>query len=335
MAYTTGAPNGWARKAWQVSSLPVVSQLQNKWVMGDIKTSRPFRERFLDGYDRSQLRTEVQKVKPKRGSFRKKYATWALGGALALGSVGIPLKVGNLLTATESAGQKVPPKPAASPDEQPAGQIAADLQTAKNIADQVAGGVQGAVNTVADTAKAAPAAIAAAPAAIADTVVEAPKKVADVAEQVKENFFKTQVPFGSIIYSQAKKNNLPPELVAAVVQQESKFKPTARSGAGAVGLMQLVPKTGRWMGARDLTNPTQNITAGAKYLKYLTDQFKGDQQKVIAAYNAGEGAVRRFGGVPPYRETRNYVQKVRNYQHDFGDRVQSHAAEFAGSPSGL
>ncbi|HEX9501331.1 MAG TPA: lytic transglycosylase domain-containing protein, partial [Thermoanaerobaculia bacterium] len=84
----------------------------------------------------------------------------------------------------------------------------------------------------------------------------------------------------------------------------------------------------------DLTNPAQNITAGAKYLKYLTDQFNGDQQKVIAAYNAGEGAVRRFGGIPPYRETRNYVQKVRGYQQDFGDRVQSHAAD-VGAPSGL
>jgi len=293
--------------------------------MGEVKTNRPFRERFLDGYDRSQLREEVQKVKPSRfGSLRKKYATWALGGALALGSVGIPMKVGNMLTfASDTKPQ--PPKPT-SPEQQPTGQIAADLQTAKQIADQVAGGVQGAVSTVADTAKAAPA-------AIAQTVVEAPKKVVDVAEQVKENFFKTQVPFGSIIYSEAKKNNLPPELVAAVVQQESKFKPTARSGAGAVGLMQLVPRTGRWMGARDLTNPSQNITAGAKYLKYLTDQFNGDQQKVIAAYNAGEGAVRRFGGVPPYRETRNYVQKVRNYQQDFGDRVHSHAVEVAALPS--
>ena len=286
--------------------------------MGELKTNRPFRERFLDGYDRSQLRTEVQKVKPSRfGSLRKKYATWALGGALALGGIGIPMEVGHALTkATDTV------KPQKPTDEQQPGQIAADLQTAKQIADQVAGGVQGAVTTVADTAKAAPA-------AIAQTVVEAPKKVVDVAEQVKENFFKTQVPFGSIIYNEAKKNDLPPELVAAVVQQESKFKPTARSGAGAIGLMQLVPKTGRWMGARDLTNPTQNITAGAKYLKYLTEQFDGDQQKVIAAYNAGEGAVRRFHGVPPYRETRNYVQKVKNYQQDFGDRVQSHAAEVA------
>jgi soluble lytic murein transglycosylase-like protein len=292
--------------------------------MGEVKTNRPFRERFLDGYDRSQLREEVQKVKPSK-SLRKKYATWALGGALALGSIGIPMKVGNMLLTTSDSAKRQPPK-RTSLEQQPTGQIAADLQTAKQIADQVASGVQGAVNTVADTAKAAPA-------AIAQTVVEAPKKVVDVAEQVKENFFKTQVPFGSIIYNEAKRNNLPPELVAAVVQQESKFKPTARSGAGAVGLMQLVPKTGRWMGAKDLTNPSQNITAGAKYLRYLNEQFHGDQQKVIAAYNAGEGTVRRFGGIPPYRETRNYVQKVKNYQQDFGDRVQSHTVEVAALPS--
>ena len=285
--------------------------------MAEVKTSRPFQERFLDGYDRSQLRLEVQKVKPKRfGSLRKKYATWALGGALALGGLGIPMKVGSM-PKTASSQPQTPPKPSSPPEQT---QIAADLNAAKQIADQVAGGVEGAVTTVADTAKAAPE-------AIAKTVVEAPQKVADVAEHVKENFFRTQVPFGSIIYSEAKKNNLPPELVAAVVQQESKFKPTARSGAGALGLMQLVPRTGRWMGARDLTNPSQNIMAGAKYLKYLTEQFHGDQQKAIAAYNAGEGAVRRFGGIPPYRETRNYVQKVRGFQQDFGDRVQSHAAD--------
>jgi hypothetical protein len=301
----------------------MVPQLQNNGIMGEVKTSRPFRERFLDGYDRSQLREEVQKVKPKRGSLRKKYATWALGGALALGAVGIPLRVGSLLTTTSETVKPQPPTPAP-----PKGQIAADLQTAKQIADQVAGGVQGAVTTVADTATAAPA-------TIAETVVQAPQKVAVVAEQVKETFFRTQVPFGSIIYSEAKKNDLPPELVAAVVQQESKFIPTARSGAGAIGLMQLVPKTGRWMGATDLTNPAQNITAGAKYLKYLTQQFNGNPQMVIAAYNAGEGAVRRFGGVPPYRETQNYVQKVQNYQQDFGDRVQSLATELAGSTSGL
>src|SRR5438477_5481052 len=145
-------------------------------------------------------------------------------------------------------------------------QIAGDLQTARKIANEVAGGVQGAVNTVADTAVKTPA-------AIAQTVIQAPQKVADVAEQVKENFFKNEVPFGSIIYSEAKKNDLPPELVAAVVHTESKFVPTARSGAGAVGLMQLVPRTGHWLGAKDLTNPSQNIMAGAKYLRYISDRF--------------------------------------------------------------
>src|SRR5206468_172747 len=146
--------------------------------------------------------------------------------------------------------------------------------------------------------------------------VETPKRVADVAEQVKENFFKKEIPFGSIIYNEAKKNNLPPELVAAVVHTESKFVPTARSGAGAVGLMQLVPRTGRWLGATNLTDPGQNVMAGAKYLRYLVDRFGGNTTKAVAAYNAGEGNVRRFGGVPPFRETRNYVNRVQDFQRD-------------------
>jgi soluble lytic murein transglycosylase-like protein len=157
-------------------------------------------------------------------------------------------------------------------------------------------------------------------------VVEAPKTIGMLTDQVREQFFKTKVPFGSIIYSEAKKNNISPELVAAVAHTESKFKPTARSAAGAVGLMQLVPRTGRWLGARDLTNPADNIMAGAKYLRYLTDRFNGDQQKVIAAYNAGEGNVRRFNGVPPFRETRNYVQRVNSFRQDLGDQLQGHAA---------
>src|SRR5438874_2638197 len=276
--------------------------------MTELKTSRPFQERFLDGYDRSQLREEVQKVKPKRfGNLRKKYASWALGGALALGGLGIPMKVHNAMQTAEANRQPEAKAPRA-------GQIADDLQAAKQIADQVAGGVQGAVSTVAKTAVEAPKQIAA-------TVAAAPKKVTDVAEAVKENFFKKEVPFGSIIYNEAKKNALPPELVAAVAHTESKFKPTARSGAGAIGLMQLVPRTGRWLGATNLTDPAQNIMAGAKYLRYLTDRFNGDQQKAIAAYNAGEGAVRRFNGVPPFKETRNYVQRVRSFQQDLGARV--------------
>src|SRR5260370_23972709 len=111
MSHSTGTPNGWARKAFPITNLQVALRLQNNRTMGEVKTNRPFRERFLDGYDRSQLREEVQKVKPKR-SLRKKYATWALGGALALGGVGIPMKVGNMLTtAAESTKQQQPLAP--------------------------------------------------------------------------------------------------------------------------------------------------------------------------------------------------------------------------------
>jgi len=296
--------------------------------MRELKTSRPYEERFLDGFDRSQLRQEVQKVKPKRfASLRKKYATWALGGALALGGLGVPLSK-FALTTTQSSEGAARRAPSLTPQNNTTtNQIAGDLQTARQIADQVAGGVQGAVSTVAETA-------ASAPAKVAQEVALTPQaiaKVAGAAEQAREAFFAKEVPFGSIIYSEAKKNDIAPELVAAVAHTESKFVPTARSNRGAVGVMQLVPKTGRWLGAQDLTNPSQNIMAGARYLKYLNDRFNGNQDKMIAAYNAGEGNVRRFGGIPPFRETRDYVQRVRSFQRDLGSRVSGQVAE-VGSP---
>ena len=288
--------------------------------MAEPKTSRPFQERFLDGYDRSQLRREVQKVKPKWGALRRKYASWALGGALALGGIGIPMRVGNMLQSAKASAQRQPAPAmpeAAAPEPQVAtqSQIAGDLQTAQQIASQVAGGVTAAAQTVASTAQ-----------NVAATAVQAPVQLAQAAEQVKQQFFQNEVPFGSIIYSEAKKNDLPPELVAAVVNTESKFIPTAHSRVGAVGLMQLVPRTGRWLGAQNLNDPAQNISAGAKYLRYLTDRFNGDTEKAIAAYNAGEGNVRRFNGVPPFRETQQYVQRVNNFQQDLGNRVSGQVA---------
>lgn len=293
--------------------------------MAEIKTSRPFQERFLDGFDRSQLRQEVQKVKPQRfNGLRRKYATWALGGALALGGIGIPMKSIHNADARRDPASSSTSSTSVTPD------IESDLNTAQQIANQVAGGVTGAMSTVASTAAKAPAQAAEAAAEAVATAAQAanPAKVAQVAaEQVKKQFFQKEVPFGSLIYNEAKKNDLPPELVAAVVKAESRFIPTARSGAGAVGLMQIVPKTGRWLGARDLTNPTQNITAGAKYLRYLHDRFDGNSVKAIAAYNAGEGNVRKFGGIPPFKETRNYVKKVNNYQQDFRAQLQGHIAE--------
>src|SRR5687768_13376799 len=102
--------------------------------------------------------------------------------------------------------------------------------------------------------------------------------------------------------------------VAAVIEQESRFKPKAKSPVGARGLMQLMPRTGKWMGAKNLYDPEQNVDAGVKYIAYLDKRFKGDLKKIVAAYNGGEGNVMRYRGIPPFRETRTYVKKVmKNY----------------------
>jgi soluble lytic murein transglycosylase-like protein len=277
--------------------------------MPQLKTQRPYQERFLDNFDRSQLRREVQAVRPRRFSgLKKKYATWALGASLALGGIG-PLAVMQV-NDPEAADQKS--VASVTVDDS----LEKDLKTARSIAQQVAGGVEAVAQGV-ESATTSP----------LQTIAEAPTKLSLITEKVRQDFFHKEVPFGALIYKEAKKNDVRPELVAAVVQAESRFKPTARSGAGAVGLMQLVPRTGRWMGARDLTNPAQNIAAGTKYLKYLNERFDGNETKVIAAYNAGEGNVKRFGGVPPFRETRSYVKKVRSYEQDFQNRVENRLAD--------
>ncbi|MEO8032799.1 MAG: lytic transglycosylase domain-containing protein [Acidobacteriota bacterium] len=293
--------------------------------MDELKTNRPYQERFLDGFDRSQLRQEISKVKPSSmWALKKKYATWALGASLAFGGLGIPMKVLSDAQSKAAGGTNHASDSAATPYSA----IARDLQTAGAIAAQVASGVasgvQAATSGVTSVAQSPLQTVAQTPQKIATAVLKAPAAVVSTAEAVKEHYFSTQVPFGSIIYNEAKKNNLSPELVAAVVHTESKFKPTARSAAGAVGLMQLVPKTGRWMGATDLTNPVQNIAAGTRYLRYLSDRFNGDEQKTIAAYNAGEGNVRRFGGVPPFRETRTYLARVNSFQKDVGTQISNH-----------
>ena len=101
-----------------------------------------------------------------------------------------------------------------------------------------------------------------------------------------------------------------PYLARAVIQAESAFYTKARSHAGALGLMQLMPRTAERFGVTDPFDPRQNIRGGVKYLHWLTDNFKGDLPKVIAAYNAGEGAVDKYKGIPPFPETRAYVPRV-------------------------
>jgi hypothetical protein len=105
-------------------------------------------------------------------------------------------------------------------------------------------------------------------------------------------------------------NGVDPYLARAIIQAESAFYDKARSRVGALGLMQLMPATALRFGVTDPFDPRQNIMGGTKYLKWLMDYFSGDATKVIAAYNAGERAVEKYGGIPPFRETRGYVPKV-------------------------
>lgn len=104
---------------------------------------------------------------------------------------------------------------------------------------------------------------------------------------------------------------LPPELVRSVIKTESNYNPNAVSVKGARGLMQLIPETARRFGVADASNPVQNLQGGTKYLKYLLDLYHGDTSLALAAYNAGEQSVARYGGVPPFPETQKYVVQVR------------------------
>jgi len=100
------------------------------------------------------------------------------------------------------------------------------------------------------------------------------------------------------------------DLVHSVISVESNYNPLAISNKGALGLMQLVPSTARRFGVSDAFNPAQNVEGGVRYLRYLLDHYNGNHRLALAAYNAGEGTVERFGGVPPFAETRSYVYRV-------------------------
>jgi soluble lytic murein transglycosylase-like protein len=129
-------------------------------------------------------------------------------------------------------------------------------------------------------------------------------------------------PFKAEIDAAAAKYGIDPALLRGLIRQESNFNPSAGSPAGAQGLAQLMPGTAAALGVTNPLDPAQSIDGGAKYLRQQLDAFGGDVTKALAAYNAGPGAVQRYGGVPPYAETQNYVRQVQAYADEYRSQSQ-------------
>lgn len=127
-----------------------------------------------------------------------------------------------------------------------------------------------------------------------------------------------------VIVDASRKHGVDPRLVSAVAYRESGFDPKIVSRAGACGLMQLMPKTAETLGVTEIFDIRQNVFGGVQYLRMLLDTFSGDLDLALAAYNAGPGAVERYRGVPPYRETIEYIRRVRgDYERELGRTPRS------------
>lgn len=145
-----------------------------------------------------------------------------------------------------------------------------------------------------------------------------PTAVPDTTQENQSNFssyLKTSNTLEQIFEEAAATYGVPKDLLKAIAKAESNFNPNATSGAGAQGIMQLMPATARSLGVTDSYDPYQNIMGGAKYISDMLNSFGGNVTMALAAYNAGPNNVAKYGGVPPFKETQNYVVKVTEYMN--------------------
>ncbi len=129
------------------------------------------------------------------------------------------------------------------------------------------------------------------------------------------SYLQTTASLEEIFTEASERYNVPKDLIKAIAKTESDFDPNATSGSGAQGLMQLMPATARELGVTDAYDPYQNVMGGTKYISQLLDKYDGDVKLALAAYNAGSGNVAKYGGIPPFKETQNYVVKVMNFMN--------------------
>lgn len=152
---------------------------------------------------------------------------------------------------------------------------------------------------------------------------ESPKHIGRLAAHQDRQLFRSDPSaFDRLIRRVADEHEVDFALVKAVMHVESSFNPYAKSHKGALGLMQLMPATAAQYGIDNVYDPAQNIMAGVKHLRYLLQRFNHKHKLALAAYNAGENAVRRYRGIPPYPETQAYVRKVMQYHKHYGRAAQ-------------